>query len=321
MGQGIRGKILVAVRIAFSAALLAVLFALTDFKKVAGTLSGADPRWLAASQALIGVSVLLSAWKWRILLEAQGLKVGFWSLAGDFASGLFFNNFLPSSLGGDGARILLAGRRTGRSGEAASSVVLDRLLAGAALGSSGVAASFLSRSSSWWVALALAGIAPFSALLAFVAVRGWTPAFLRGRQGRAARFFKDFIEAGRALRGDRRAILSSFGASLLFQASVAAVSASSMAALGLPLPGPADILYLSAASSFLAMIPLGINGYGLREAAYAFLLAPYGVPAPVAVAVSVLFALSVSAFSLLGAIAWLINKPAPAAEAAPAKGA
>jgi len=116
MEQGIKKKLSLPARILASAALLGTLFAVTDFRKIAGTLAGARPLWIGIGLLLIGLSVLLSAFKWRLILEAQGLKLGFWALSGDFASGLFFNNFLPSSVGGDGVRILLVGRRSGRSG-------------------------------------------------------------------------------------------------------------------------------------------------------------------------------------------------------------
>lgn len=320
MEQGIKKKLGLAARLLASAAMLGILFAVTDFRRIAGTLAGARPLWLGIGLALIGASVLVSAFKWGLILEAQGLKLGFWALAGDFASGLFFNNFLPSSVGGDAVRILLIGRRSGRSGEAASSVVVDRLLAGAALGAVGLAASLFARHSAWWISASLAGIALVSGILVFVAAIGRVPRFLAGRKGRAAEFFRGFIEAGEALRGKRGALIASFSGSVLFQLSVAAVVAASMAALGQELPPAIDVVFVSATASFLAMVPLGINGYGLREAAYVFLLSPYGVAAPSAVAVSVLFALSVSAFSLTGAVTWLVNKPAAALRADPAGG-
>jgi uncharacterized protein (TIRG00374 family) len=320
MEQGTKKKISLAARILASAALLGILFAVSDFRKIAGTLAGARPLWLGIGLILIGVSVLLSAFKWRLILEAQGLKLGFWALSGDFASGLFFNNFLPSSIGGDGVRILLVGRRSGRSGEAASSVVIDRLLAGAALGAVGLVASLFALHSAWWIQAALAGIAFASAVLVFVAAIGRAPRFLARKTGKAAEFLRGFIAAGEALRGRSGALAASFGGSVLFQISVAAVVAASMVALGLPLPPAADIVFVSVSASFLAMVPLGINGYGLREAAYVFLLAPYGIPAPSAVAVSVLFALLVGAFSLTGAVTWLVNKPTAALRADPAGG-
>lgn len=320
MEQGRKKKLALAARILASAVLLGVLFAVTDFRKIAGTLAGARPLWLGIGLFLIGVSVLVSAFKWRLILEAQGLRLGFWVLSGDFASGLFFNNFLPSSVGGDGVRILLVGRRSGKNAEAASSVVIDRLLAGAALGAVGFVVSLFARHSTWWIQATLAGIALASAVLVFVAAIGRVPRFLVKKEGKAAEFLRGFIAAGEALRGRKGALAASFCGSVVFQLSVAAVVAASMAALGLPLPPVSDIVFVSATASFLAMVPLGINGYGLREAAYVFLLTPYGVPAPSAVAVSVLFALSVSAFSLVGAVTWLVNKPSAALRADPAGG-
>ncbi|MBP7479156.1 MAG: hypothetical protein KA785_01795, partial [Spirochaetaceae bacterium] len=59
--------------------------------------------------------------------------------------------------------------------------------------------------------------------------------------------------------------------------------------------------------SVLSMIPVGINGYGLREGSYVLLLAPYGVGADTAVSISILFALLVSIFSISGLFTWLLK--------------
>ena len=64
------------------------------------------------------------------------------------------------------------------------------------------------------------------------------------------------------------------------------------------------------ASSVLAMVPVGLNGYGLREGSYAFLLAPYGFSTAQSLTISVLYALFVTLFSLAGGPLWLLMRPA-----------
>jgi uncharacterized membrane protein YbhN (UPF0104 family) len=71
---------------------------------------------------------------------------------------------------------------------------------------------------------------------------------------------------------------------------------------GLPLP---DLFFVSSASSVVAMIPLGVNGYGFREGGYIYLLAPLGYASSGAFSISILFALFVSVYSLLGAVFWI----------------
>ena len=71
----------------------------------------------------------------------------------------------------------------------------------------------------------------------------------------------------------------------------------------------ADLFLLTSAASVLAMVPIGLNGYGMREGAFIYLLQPFGYEPSSALAVSVLFALFVSAFSLIGGINWIALRP------------
>jgi glycosyltransferase 2 family protein len=80
-------------------------------------------------------------------------------------------------------------------------------------------------------------------------------------------------------------------------------------ALGIPLP------LLDAAVLFVLMlgvtlIPISIGGWGLREVAVVTLLGSHGVPAEVALALSVTFGLVIVMGSLPGAIIWAAYSPA-----------
>jgi uncharacterized membrane protein YbhN (UPF0104 family) len=83
---------------------------------------------------MANLCMLVSACKWQPLLKVQDIKIPFWRLLAYYYAGLFANNFLPSSIGGDALRIYDVGRESGKIKEAAASVVLERLLASLALG-------------------------------------------------------------------------------------------------------------------------------------------------------------------------------------------
>jgi len=57
--------------------------------------------------------------------------------------------------------------------------------------------------------------------------------------------------------------------------------------------------------SALAMVPISINGLGLREWSYVVLFTPWGVEAPEALAISLTFFLVVAFVSLLGGFFYL----------------
>jgi hypothetical protein len=50
------------------------------------------------------------AWRWRLLLRASGVSVPFTVVIRQYFVGIFVNNFLPSTVGGDAAKVIFLGR-------------------------------------------------------------------------------------------------------------------------------------------------------------------------------------------------------------------
>ena len=117
-----------------SIALLILLFSLlVDVNDVWTAIMAARPDGIALAIALIILALLVSAIKWGILLRAQVATISLPYLFNTYLVGLFFNNFLPSNVGGDVARIADIAKRTGKAPEATASVIGERLISGLAL--------------------------------------------------------------------------------------------------------------------------------------------------------------------------------------------
>lgn len=84
--------------------------------------------WLVVSGAVFGISLLLSAWQWRMLMAIQGLSLPFGRVFGFYMIGQFFSNFLPSSWGGDVVRAYDLGLHSREWEGGTASVVMDRVL-------------------------------------------------------------------------------------------------------------------------------------------------------------------------------------------------
>ncbi len=86
-------------------------------------------RWLALAAVLILASLLLGALRWEVLVRAQGLALGFPEAARLTFIGLFFNNVVPGSTGGDIVKAWMLARRHGaRQAAAVTTVIVDRVL-------------------------------------------------------------------------------------------------------------------------------------------------------------------------------------------------
>src|ERR1700687_6197426 len=87
---------LLAVKLAVSAVLLAVLFSRIDVTRLWASVRQASVPWLFVALSVYFLGVLASTWRWHLLLTAQDVQVSGRTLLGSFLVALFFNNFLPS---------------------------------------------------------------------------------------------------------------------------------------------------------------------------------------------------------------------------------
>jgi len=77
---------------------------------------------------LFGGIILLSGVRWRILLQAQRITLGIADAVRLVFIGLFFNNIMLGSTGGDVAKAYYITRKTDRKVEGALTVFVDRLV-------------------------------------------------------------------------------------------------------------------------------------------------------------------------------------------------
>jgi len=107
-------------------ALLAFLFR-NQLGACLRTIRQADLKFLLLAFLTYILFIWVSAWRWQILLNAQGLHFSAWFLARVFTLGLFFCKLLPTSIGGDVMRIAYT-VKPGKGPEAFSATFLDRLI-------------------------------------------------------------------------------------------------------------------------------------------------------------------------------------------------
>ncbi|MEO0080829.1 MAG: lysylphosphatidylglycerol synthase transmembrane domain-containing protein [candidate division WOR-3 bacterium] len=117
------------IRVAVSVGLLAALvFLFRDrLPQAVGYIRHLQPVPLLLATLWYGLFVLVSAWRWQVLLTARGLRFSTWYLTRVFVLGLFFCKLLPTSIGGDVMRIAYTAPK-GRGVDAFSATFLDRLI-------------------------------------------------------------------------------------------------------------------------------------------------------------------------------------------------
>ena len=82
----------------------------------------------AACLGVFIVGQIVVGLRWWLLLRTQSIFISFWAAVRLHFLGLFYNNFMPSSVGGDLIRAWYVTRHTDRRFEAALSVFVDRAI-------------------------------------------------------------------------------------------------------------------------------------------------------------------------------------------------
>jgi len=117
-----------AIRFAVSAALILFLLHKVRFEELATALRGSHWWLFGLSTLILCARYLITGLRWQIILAAQGPRVPVARLVYWYFVSGFFNMFLPTVLGGDVVRIYQAGKSTGEMDRAAASVILERMI-------------------------------------------------------------------------------------------------------------------------------------------------------------------------------------------------
>jgi uncharacterized protein (TIRG00374 family) len=99
-----------------------------NFSEVVDVLLGLNLLIFAGAMGIYIISQLIFVARWRLLLNAQSIKIGFWAAFRLHLLGLFYNNCLPGSIGGDLPRAWYITKHTDKKLEAALSVFVDRVI-------------------------------------------------------------------------------------------------------------------------------------------------------------------------------------------------
>lgn len=295
-------------------ALYALIFYRVDVGALISRLASTRLGFVAAGVAVYVAGQMLSAYKWRLLLRPVELTVAYTRLVAFYFIGMFFNIFLPTIVGGDAVKAVLLARETGAPARATVSVFMER--------NAGLLALLTIASAAAWYAppVRIAGIPlPGLTLLlfaGFVAVnlvlvnRGaytladrliaLTP--LARMRPRASSLYTAIVPYTRA----PGTLLASVALSFVFQAVVILVVFLNARALDQRFPALALAVFVPLIS-LAAMVPISVNGLGVREALYLLLFGQLGSPPDVSVSLALLYFAVTFAASLPGGVVYAMH--------------
>ena len=308
-----------SIKIFVSAGLLILLFRQTDGARLWLQIQHASPWWLLAALAMYLLMIIVSAWRWGYLLAAQHVNIPLRTLVGSYLVATFFNNFLPSNIGGDVVRIRDTTEGAGSKTVATLIVLIDR-----ALGLIGllvvaaVAASLTAVEANDPALMAVPPVFLWAALLLVlggVTISMVAPSAVIRLLHPLRRIHQEWVEerltrmvrALTRLRDQPATLAGCFVGAVVVQLALVGFYAAIAHALRIPI-GWTHLAVIVPVSFVVQMLPVSVNGFGVREATFSYYFLRLRLPLDAALVLSLLGAGLILLFSVSGAIVYAARR-------------
>ncbi len=293
-------------RLLFGLLLLVFLLFKADLSRIVKIFSELCLIGLFIAFFLALLAVLLSAWRWQVVLKAQGVTLPFFYLFSLYLEGLFFNNLLPSSVGGVAVRFVELVKDIKNYLLSFSSILAERVLSSITLGFISIMASLFIlptlKSLFFWLLLFF-----FACLVLFLLFLFAPHAFL-GRSSRLVKKYKLEAFSSELLKiKEARTIFKVIMLSLFFQLSLVFMNWAIFWGLGVNL-NPLFYFVFIPITQAVSLIPLTFNGLGFREGSYVFLFGYVGISTSLSITAALIFLFLVTLLSLGGGVIFAFKK-------------
>jgi hypothetical protein len=274
------------IQIVVTVGVVTLVFLAVSPSRLLGALGKVSLGHFAAMVGLAAGAHALGIVRWRLFVPHQPFR----RLAGYYYAAVMLAAVLPGQVGGDAARMLGLGRAEARAMPATLSVIADRVVGLVAVLLVGTLGAYTSASVPTTLRATLvvsSSTLVAAALLLIVLGRRAAPARASDRGTalgtRIDQWRRDAALFVAGVTGAR--LVAGLALGLLFQLLSVLVSVVGARSLGIEV-ALADWCWIFAVVSIALVLPVTIGGWGVREGAFVVLLGRFGVPAELAVALS-----------------------------------
>jgi uncharacterized protein (TIRG00374 family) len=304
------------VQVVVTIVLLATIFWRFDWAGFAHVLARVSPGFYLGSLAAIVAGQLLFALRWRTVLDGMGYHLPYGEVLHKYLVAFFLGNLMPTTIGGDAAKVYYLGRRLGYV-EVTASVFVDRFVGFLWLAVIGSVLSWSVGTPSALFVLNRNLLTMFAAACAAFLVVAWAVPFQRDIPEQAPRNrlsgwgarLREFVAYVRTGGCHVATLAAAAGVALAYLAVMTFVYCWFFAANGAHVPPALSVMNVLAGMAVFVNIPVSVNGIGLREQLHYLLFAALGLPKEVSVALSLLLFSHALLVSLVGYGLWLRARP------------
>lgn len=273
------------------------------------------------------IMVAISCLKWQIFLRARGANIPIRTLMVYYYIGYFFNNLLPSSIGGDVARMYLLGKNLNDHTKSISTVFLERYTGLIALIVLTIVAgslnSRLAFRSAFVFPISVMGLILIGSLIffGFERIKNWIfDLFNFDILSSIKKKFEGFYQSVHYFRNQWKILAYSMLYSFSFHVMTIINTLTCCWAINIS-PNVYDLAVTVPIILFLSMAPITIGSIGLWEGTFAFFFLQIGIPAKDGVAVALILRAVGIILGLFGGLFYLLrgkmlkHPPSPETEA------
>lgn len=304
----------VILKVAVSSLLLYIIFTRIDRESFVQNIRLMDLRFAPFILLFIILNYVVGAFRWKQLLVYKGtedVSVGY--LVNLYFIGAFFNNFMPTSVGGDVYKMYQLGKKIGDTAKGFSSTFMERFTGIVAL----VVVSYvgLVRTLPFWVDLLPSLYKENAALVflfkLFLFTGFWIAAgvgfFSLSLLAKKISFFRKIYDALLVYKNEHKVVFIAFLTSFIVQLLSIFTQYFIFMALGVQIPLFYAFFVFPVITLAGFFIP-SLNGLGVQDALYISFMGMVGVSESLAVSASVLYHLSRLLVSLIGGVLYAMGK-------------
>jgi uncharacterized protein (TIRG00374 family) len=308
-----RHIILVLIKVMVTSALVYWLYVQMETGATLEVVTGIEPGRLLLAVCLHCMVFILSALRWWLLLSTTNVSLPFSRALPSYYLGVFLNNFLPTSMGGDVARIVHLRLRGLSTKALISSSLVDRIIGLTVvtmIGACSVLASpMIPLDPDKATALVLVAFAVLLSPLLLMtphAVR-LVNRFTEKYHGTRLRLaILEIVSLCQSYRRARSVLLAAYSITVLMQCIVVFIYFLLGNGIGVDIPLLTYFTFIPLVF-IVASLPISIGGLGVREGALVGMLVATGVDSQLAISLSILYLIVLWIASLPGAVAIFVN--------------
>jgi uncharacterized membrane protein YbhN (UPF0104 family) len=301
-----RQLVLIGVKLIVSGALLYFAIRRMSFPTIGDRLSRMELGWIAAALAIALVQTGVSAIRWQRVALACGASLPPREAIRFNLIASFFNQVLPSTVGGDGARIWLLGHTGAGWWKATYSVLLDRFIGVLTLTAMVAAGLYWSleliENPAGQITLVVIGLGGLAAGAAFLALGQWRLL----ERWRLTRRLAEMAALARQILFSRNTGPQILILSILIQIMTASIAWCLARAVAAQFEFVQAVL-LVLPVILISTVPISIAGWGVRESALVLAFSYAGLAEVDGLIVSVLLGAVMLAVGVVGGAAWLAS--------------